>query len=97
MFTFLLDLSPRSELVVKSISYIFKVSEEVLPEQIEPMIYGSLKVRRECLTEKEIIMSIDCHLVFELAEMQKRVSGSRVVIEGGHHKFSQKTESGDFL
>jgi len=68
MVTILLELSSRSELIVKGISYIFKTSEGVLRERIEPMISGSLKAGRERPTQ-EVVMSIDCYLVLKLAKM----------------------------
>ena len=58
---------------------------------------GSLEAGRECPTEEEVVMSIDCHFILELAEMQEEIGGSRVVVEGGHHKFSQEMECSDFL
>ena len=61
------------------------------------MISGSLDTVRERPTDKEVVVSINRHLVLELAEMWERVVGSRVLIEGGRHKFSRETERGDFL
>ena len=61
------------------------------------MISSALEAGREHQTEKEIVISINRHLVLELAEMQERVGGSRVVVEGGHYKLSQETKRGDFL
>jgi len=69
MVTILLELSPESELVVEGVSYIFKASEVVLQERIEPMISGSFETGREHPTEKEVVMSIDRHLVLELAKI----------------------------
>ena len=69
MVTILLELSPGSKLVVKGVSYIFKASEGVIREGIEPIISGSLEAGRECQTEKELIVSIEGHLVLELVEM----------------------------
>ena len=40
------------------------------------MISGSFKAGRKRQTEKEVIVSIDHHLILELAEMQKRIGGS---------------------
>ena len=40
------------------------------------MISGSFEAGRECWTKKEVIVSIDHHLILELAEMQKRIGGS---------------------
>ena len=43
MVTILLKLFSRSELVVKGVGDIFKPSDGVLWEQIEPMLSGSLE------------------------------------------------------
>ena len=53
------------------------------------MVGGALETERERSTKKKVVVSVDCHFVLELAEME-RVGGSRVAIEGGHHKFSQE-------
>ena len=37
------------------------------------MIGSALETRRERLTEEKVIVSMDCHFVLELAEMEKRV------------------------
>jgi len=68
MVTILLELPPGSELVVEGTNYIFKTLEEVLWERIQSMISSSLEAGRERPTEK-VIMSINRHLVLELAEM----------------------------
>ena len=52
------------------------------------MISSSLEAGREGPTEKEVVVSINHHLVLELAEMQ---------VKGGHHKLFRETERGDFL
>ena len=60
------------------------------------MISDTLESGREHPTEEEVIVRIDCHLVLKLAKMKEGVGGSRVMVEGGHHKL-QKTECGDFV
>ena len=47
------------------------------------------EVERERPTGKEVIMSIDYHLVLKLAKIQERARGSLVVDEGRHHNFSK--------
>ena len=61
------------------------------------MISGSLEAGRERLTKKEVFVSINYHLVLELAEMQERIGGYRVMVEGGHHKLPREMERRDFL
>ena len=49
------------------------------------MVSDTLETGRERPKEEEVIMSVYCHLVLELAEMKEGVGGSRVVVEGGYH------------
>jgi len=69
MAAILLKLSPRSELVVEGVHYVFEASEGVLRESIEPIISGSLEPGRERPTEK-VIVSINRHLILKMAEIQ---------------------------
>ena len=61
------------------------------------MVSDTLETERERPIEKEVIVSIDCHLVLELVETKVRVRGSQVVIKSRHHKLAPKMECGDFL
>jgi len=70
MAAILLKLSPRSELVVEGVHYVFEASEGVLRESIEPIISGSLEPGRERPTEKKVIVSINRHLILKMAEIQ---------------------------
>ena len=87
MVNVLQKFSPKSELVVEGVGHIFKASEGVLRERIEPIIGGSLEYESEHPIEKEVIVNVNRYLVLTLAEMSDKVGGSRVVIESGHHKF----------
>ena len=53
------------------------------------MVGGTLEVGREHPTKEKVVVSVDCHFVSELTEIKEGVRGSRVAVEGGHHKFSR--------
>jgi len=76
MVTIFLKLFPRSELVDKVSVTSLNLRRKLFGSELEPIISSSLEAERERLTEKEIIESINRHIVLELAEMQERVRGS---------------------
>ena len=49
------------------------------------------------LDREQVVVGVDNHFVLELSDMKKGVGRSRVTVKGGHHKFLQKSERGDFL
>ena len=61
------------------------------------MVGGTLEARREHPTEEKVIVIMDCRFVLKLVEMKEGVGGSRVAVEGGHHKFSRKAKRDDFF
>jgi len=76
MVTIFLKLFPRSELVDKVSVTSLNLRRKLFGSELEPIISSSLEAERERLTEKEIIESINRHIVLELAEMQESVRGS---------------------
>ena len=59
------------------------------------MVGDPFEAGRECSTEKEVIVSVDRHLVLVLAEMKEWVGGSGMVIKEWHHKLFREAERGD--
>ena len=92
-----LNFPPRSKLIVECVSYLMEVLERVPRERVKPVVGNSLEVGRERSTEKEIIMSIDRHLVLVLTEMYEGLKDSRVVVKGWHQKLLRKAEHDHFL
>ena len=44
-----------------------------------------------------LVVSIDRHLILELAEMQEGVRSSQIVAKGRHHELIQETERGELF
>jgi len=66
-----------------------KILEYIPREQIKPVVGDPLEAGRKCST-KEVVVSVNCHLVLVLGKMKEWVGGSRVVIKGRHHKLLGK-------
>ena len=61
------------------------------------MIGDTFEAGREHLIEDKIVASVNHHFVSKLAEMREGVGCPRVAVKGGHYKFPQESEHGDFL
>ena len=64
-----LEFSPRIKLVIKYVSHIMEALEQILQEQVKPMVAGSLEAGREHSIEVKVIVSIDLHFVMVLTKM----------------------------
>ena len=58
---------------------------------------GAFETGGEHMTQEEVIMRVDCHLVFVLPEVLDGISRPRVLFEARHHELLGEAVRSDFL
>jgi len=83
--------------MIEGMLYLFKTSEGVPWERVEPVVGGTFKTRWEHVTQEEIIMRVDYHLILVLREVLDGINRTRVALDARHYELFGKTIRGYFL
>ena len=67
--------------MVESLLHLFEAMERMPRKRVEPVVGGVFEIGGEHVTQEEIIMRIDRHLVLILLEMLDGIGHSGVVFE----------------
>ena len=66
-------------------------------EKVKPIVGDAFETGWEHITQEEVIMREDLHLVLILSEVLDEIGRPRVVLEVRHYELFKKTIRGDFL
>jgi len=93
----LLKLPSGSVLVIEDLPHLFKAPEQIPRERVEPIVGGTFATGWKHVTQEEVIVRVDSHLVLVLPEMLDGVSGSIVALEARYYELLRETVRGGFL
>ena len=83
--------------MVKGQLHLLNTPERLSRKYIELVISNALETGLEHMTQEQVIVKVDSHLVLELMEVLDGAGHSRVLLEAWHHELLLKAVRSDLL